>query len=521
MRIRLMLCAAAAAVMLAPGLDAQVPQLVSYQGRVSVSGVNFNGTGSFNFALVDPTGTISYWSNDGTNLTGAQPASAVSLTVTNGLYSVILGDTSKANMTAIPASVFSNSSVWLRVWFNDGTHGAQLLAPDQRITSVGYAIVAGSVTNGAVGLPQLGLGTISGQINCNLTDPTHTYVYLRGTSSLAYVGTPSGGNYPFQLTLVTPGTYTAVAHQSNGTETSTSVTVVAGQTTSGVTLGAVDTSSDINNCGSCGNVCSAPGNGTVSCVAGVCQPGCGVGLTDCSGVCTNTVVDTSNCGACGDACASVVNGTASCVNSACQPPVCNSGFGDCNHNGQCQFNISADPNNCGTCGRVCLAANGISACTAGNCSIASCNSGFANCDGNPSNGCETNVNTDTNNCGTCGHECVASNGTAACEAGNCAIGSCNTGFADCDGNPNNGCETNVQNNINHCGTCGHQCVVANGTPQCVSSTCSIATCNAGFRDCDSNAANGCETNIETDAHNCGGCGVQCATGHSCIAGVCN
>ena len=34
-------------------VSAQVPGIINYQGRVSVSGTNFNGTGQFEFALVD------------------------------------------------------------------------------------------------------------------------------------------------------------------------------------------------------------------------------------------------------------------------------------------------------------------------------------------------------------------------------------------------------------------------------------------------------------------------------------
>ena len=34
-------------------LHAQVPQLVNYQGRVAVGTVNFNGSGTFKFALVN------------------------------------------------------------------------------------------------------------------------------------------------------------------------------------------------------------------------------------------------------------------------------------------------------------------------------------------------------------------------------------------------------------------------------------------------------------------------------------
>jgi hypothetical protein len=42
-------------------------------------------------------------------------------------------------------------------------------------------------------------------------------------------------------------------------------------------------------------------------------------------------------------------------------------------------------------------------------------------------------------------------------------------------------------------------------------------CSTGFADCTADA--GCETDITTDAQNCGGCGAVCASG-SCVAGVC-
>src|ERR1035437_4036667 len=52
---------------------AQVPGIINYQGRVSVSGTNFNGTGQFSFALVGggnnnaQTATASVSGLDGTN----------------------------------------------------------------------------------------------------------------------------------------------------------------------------------------------------------------------------------------------------------------------------------------------------------------------------------------------------------------------------------------------------------------------------------------------------------------------
>jgi formylglycine-generating enzyme required for sulfatase activity len=118
-----------------------VPGIINYQGRVTVGGTNFTGTGSFKFALINNTGATTYWSNG---------VSAVSLTVTKGLYSVLLGDTTIANMTVpTAASVFNNSDVRLRVWFDDGVNGSQQLSPDQRLGAAGYALVASALRSGA------------------------------------------------------------------------------------------------------------------------------------------------------------------------------------------------------------------------------------------------------------------------------------------------------------------------------------------------------------------------------------
>jgi N-acetylneuraminic acid mutarotase len=149
---------AIAALACAAALHAQVPQLINYQGRVVVGTTNFNGTGQFKFALVDGSNGATLWRNHGTG--AGEPANAVSIAVTNGLYSVLLGDASLANMAALPASVFTNPDVRLRVWFDDGASGSQLLAPDQRIAAVGYAIMAGNVADGAITGAKIAPGAI-------------------------------------------------------------------------------------------------------------------------------------------------------------------------------------------------------------------------------------------------------------------------------------------------------------------------------------------------------------------------
>ena len=152
---------------------AEVPPLIGYQGRVAVGAVNFEGTGVFRFALVNGPGTATYWSNDGTSTAGSAPAAGVPLVVSKGLYSVLLGQGELPNMTPLPSSVFANSDVRLRVWFDDGANGPRLLTPDQRIVAVGYAMQAdtaatvpdGAITtvkfaHGSVGNAQLGAGAV-------------------------------------------------------------------------------------------------------------------------------------------------------------------------------------------------------------------------------------------------------------------------------------------------------------------------------------------------------------------------
>src|SRR5262245_47782400 len=145
---------------------AQVPQLISYQGRVTVGTTNFSGTGQFKFALVRGGGSPSLWSNDGTSVNGSEPTAAVSTTVANGVFTVLLGDATLPNMTVIPASVFAaTTDVRLRVWFNDGASGFQQLSPDQRIAAVGYAMMSADIADGAITGGKLAAGAAtSGKI---------------------------------------------------------------------------------------------------------------------------------------------------------------------------------------------------------------------------------------------------------------------------------------------------------------------------------------------------------------------
>jgi hypothetical protein len=105
---------------------------------------------------------VTYWSNDGTSSLGVEPSDSVGLEVENGLYAVLLGNATLPNMTAISSSVFENSPVFLRIWFNDGSTGFQQLIPDQQIAAVGYAMMSGNVPDGLITEDKLANNAVTG-----------------------------------------------------------------------------------------------------------------------------------------------------------------------------------------------------------------------------------------------------------------------------------------------------------------------------------------------------------------------
>jgi hypothetical protein len=65
-------------------------------------------------------------------------------------------------------------------------------------------------------------------------------------------------------------------------------------------------------------------------------------------------------------------------------------------------------------------ANAVPICGAGATCGSACAPGFADCDGDPSNGCEKDVSADDANCGACGHAC------AGCAGGLCPVATVTT-----------------------------------------------------------------------------------------------
>jgi hypothetical protein len=87
---------------------------------------------------------------------------------------------------------------------------------------------------------------------------------------------------------------------------------------------------------------------------------------------------------------------------------------------------------------------------------------------------------------------------------------CPTGYANCNGNDSDGCETAITT-PEHCGACKTACgPVANGTATCVNSKCA-AKCTAPYQDCDGKYDNGCEIPVGR-ANACDGNGLATFSG---------
>lgn len=153
----------------------------------------------------------------------------------------------------------------------------------------------------------------------------------------------------------------------------------------------------------------------------------------------------------------------------------------------------------------------------------SCPVGFVECDGNPETVCETDTTSSLDHCGMCEHACAARmDANIGCVAGTCSITSCNNGHENCDNFYDNGCETNIATNNDHCGSCGNSCqaLTPNAmTMTCMNSICAIEECNANFGNCNLDPVDGCETDFQSDPLHCTACAMSCGGGE-CNNGVC-
>ncbi len=136
----------------------------------------------------------------------------------------------------------------------------------------------------------------------------------------------------------------------------------------------------------------------------------------------------------------------------------------------------------------CQAPNGSLTCSNGTCSMLTCYPGYADCNMNAMDGCEVNLRRDWSNCGACGKGCPKDQ---ICYGGACGCPNCWNAFP-------------------------------NAAAQCINNQCVFSKCSLGFADCDGNIQNGCEVNTFTDGKNCAACGMVCPQNLPyCVYGVCS
>src|SRR5207244_1100785 len=145
---------------------------------------------------------------------------------------------------------------------------------------------------------------------------------------------------------------------------------------------------------------------TPGCNAGICGLGaCSPLYGDCDHNAANgceawLAADLNNCGSCGTVCTVGANAMPGCLNGQCGILGCGVGYDDCDMNSAngCEIRIATDPANCGLCRKACPAApaNAVASCSNSMCGW-TCAVGYADCDKVAANGCEANLKTDAGN----------------------------------------------------------------------------------------------------------------------------
>jgi len=278
--------------------------------------------------------------------------------------------------------------------------------------------------------------------------------------------------------------------------------------------------------------CSLP-HATAACAGGACAVGsCDPGYLDCDGQSTpgcevRADSDSSHCGDCDTDCSALDPSKQwLCSSGQCQL-LCPAGEGDCNLSPTdgCETQLATDTNNCGTCGRPCSAAHGYGqTCNQETCST-SCYAPWGDCKHPaapaPDDGCETDLDSDSANCGGCGQACSTSNSaTQNCSYGTC-VHTCQPGWSDCNGNQpapsDDGCQTHTDADIEHCGSCYRPCSKGNVAVRACQGGLCTSTCNKDWGNCKQpptpQGDDGCETYL-VSTQDCGSCGRSCSTANA-------
>lgn len=214
------LLALAASLALAQALHAA--GVVSYQGRIDVGGSAYTGTAYVKFAVVDQAGTTSYWSNDGTSAGGGEPAAAVQVSVSGGLFEVLLGDTTVPNMTVpLTGAEFGAGDRSLRVWLSTDNVTFTQMVPDRRLASAPTALQTVQSGDGSgitnINASQITSGTLNdARLSANVALLDRSPQAFAGQNRFGDTAT-FAGNETFQTPIV--ATSTKIGGASSGPET--------------------------------------------------------------------------------------------------------------------------------------------------------------------------------------------------------------------------------------------------------------------------------------------------------------
>jgi hypothetical protein len=183
------------------------------------------------------------------------------------------------------------------------------------------------------------------------------------------------------------------------------------------------------------------------------------------------------------------------------------------------YDLSSDYLHCGDCMHQCPSAGPVEmACISGACTVIDCGD-LTDCTGNLD--C-VNLDSDPNNCGSCGVACDS----GVCEAGVCSPGgaTCGVGLTYCparsDGQPADCYD--LSSDYFHCGSCDFSCPTAGFAGICDLGQCVPIGCAEGLAFCPAGADGqqpGC-FDLFSNHYHCGECWNHCPPTATCVTGQC-
>ncbi len=186
---------------------------INYQGKLMYATGTLVNDGNFSikFTLYDSaSGGTQLWSASTTNgLPSGTPAS-VSVSVVNGLFSVLLGDSALGHV-AIPEEIFNNDNVYLGI-----TIGADSeMVPRKRLSAVPYAFNAGALQGQKASSTISSTGGDLFKLTQNATDSA---VATRTALLIESLGTSNQYDYLLRMSNGTADVFT-INRQGNATTT--------------------------------------------------------------------------------------------------------------------------------------------------------------------------------------------------------------------------------------------------------------------------------------------------------------